>query len=250
MPDTYFSDYLLKTDERALHKFEHYMPIYDNLMLPWKNQPTTFLEIGVFKGGSMRMWRDYFAPGSKVSFLDIDPACKALELPDTQVFIGDQADTALLAQIALERGPFDIVVDDGGHQSHQQTGSFQALWRQIKNGGLYIVEDVHTSYWPGFGGGYRNPQSFMEYSKHLLDEMHSWYSEDQKQFPLSSKAWEIGSVTFHDSMIIFKKQAKAEWPTAIVSENGRVQRNRHYSQVRDKRSIFQSQPGTASHTKT
>lgn len=233
----YFRNYLMRTDEKALIKMDHYMDIYDGLLGPWMGKPVSFLEIGVFKGGSLRMWRDFFAPDARLTFVDIDPACKALELPGTEVLTGDQADVAFLGQLAAERGPFDLIVDDGGHRMEQQITSFRTLWPALKDGGLYMVEDVHTSYWPGFGGGLRAPGSFVEYAKDLIDRMHSWYTEDDAGFPLHPMARELGSVSFHDSLVVLRKSLK-EPPLAIVSQNGKVTGSRRMLEVRGRKSVF------------
>lgn len=233
----YFRNFLLRTDEKTLFKMDHYLDVYDGLMGPWMGKPVSFLEIGVYKGGSLRMWRDFFSPKASLTFLDIDPGCKALEIPGTEIRIGDQTDVAFLQKTATERGPFDIIVDDGGHKMDQQLTSFRTLWPQLKDGGLYIVEDVHTSYWPGFGGGFRAKGSFVEFAKDLVDRMHSWYTEDDAGFPLHPMARELGSVTFHDSLIVLKKQIKQP-PISITSQHGKIGGSRRILEVRGRKSIF------------
>lgn len=233
----YFRNFLHRTDEKTLFKMDHYLDIYDGLMGPWMGKPVSFLEIGVYKGGSLRMWRDFFSPKATLTFLDIDPACKALEIPGTEVRIGDQTDVPFLQKTASERGPFDIIVDDGGHKMDQQITSFRALWPSLRDGGLYIVEDVHTSYWPGFGGGFRAKGSFIELAKHLVDLMHSWYTEDDENFPLHPLARELGSVTFHDSMVVIQKKLKQP-PISITSQNGQIAGSRKILEVRGRKSIF------------
>ncbi|MEY4695846.1 MAG: hypothetical protein RIT14_274 [Pseudomonadota bacterium] len=233
----YFRNFLRRTDARTLFKMDHYLDVYDGLLGPWMGKPVSFLEIGVYKGGSLRMWRDFFAPDARLTFIDIDPACKALEIPGTDIRIGDQTDTALLATLAAERGPFDIIVDDGGHKMDQQITSFRSLWPALRDGGLYIVEDVHTSYWPGFGGGLRASGSFVEFAKDLIDRMHSWYTEDDAGFPLHPMARELGGITFHDSLVILQKRIK-DAPVAITSTNGNITRSRRMLQVRGRKSIF------------
>jgi hypothetical protein len=233
----YFRDFLSRTDEKVLIKMDHYLDIYDRLLTDWRGRDISFLEIGVYKGGSLRMWRDFFAPTARMTFLDIDPACKALELPGTEIRIGDQADVAFLASVARDRGPFHLIVDDGGHKMHQQITSFQALWPHLADRGLYIVEDTHTSYWPGFGGGHRAPGSFIEFAKDLVDKMHSWYTEDDAQFPLHSLAAEIGSIQFFDSMVVVEKHLKPA-PMSISSQNGRVTQSRRILELRGRKSIF------------
>lgn len=233
----YFRAFADRTDDRTLFKMDHYLDIYDRVLAGWQGRAISFLEIGVYKGGSMRMWRDYFAPDARLTFLDLDPACLSLELPGTDIRIGDQADPVFLATVARDRGPFDIVVDDGGHQMHQQTTSFRELWPHLNDRGLYVVEDTHTSYWPGFGGGHRAPGSFIEFAKDLIDQMHSWYTEDDAGFPLHPMAAQIGEVRFFDSMVVIEKQIKAP-PISITSRNGKVTQSRRILELRGRKSIF------------
>jgi Methyltransferase domain len=238
MPDTpYFQTHPAESGERTLYKMEHYLEIYDEMLTSYRGKDISFLEIGIYKGGSMPMWQGFFGQGSRLTFLDIDPACRALKLPGTTVEIGDQSDPAFLHRIGQEHGPFDLVVDDGGHKMHQQITSFRHLWPQLKDRGLYIVEDTHTSYWPGFGGGFRAPASFIEFAKDLIDRMHSWYTEDDAGFPLHPLAREIGAITFHDSLVVIQKRLK-EPPVALTATNGQTTRSRRMLEVRGRRSIF------------
>ncbi len=237
IPCRYFTDYLAQTDARTLHKMAHYPAIYDRVLAPLQGQTLSFLEIGVYRGGSVRMWRDFLGQGARVTFADIDPACKALELPGTEIRIGDQSDPAFLAALARDRGPFDLIVDDGGHQMAQQITSFTHLWPHLADGGLYVVEDVHTSYWPGFGGGHRAPGSFIELAKGLIDHMHSWYTEDDAGFPLHPMARELGEVRFFDSLVMIRKDIK-DPPRSITSQHGRVTQSSRILEIRGRRSVF------------
>jgi hypothetical protein len=233
----YFRDYPGRTGDRKLFKMEHYLELYDQLLEGREGRDVSFLEIGVYKGGSLPMWQGFLGPGWKLVFLDIDPACRELALPGTMVEIGDQADPGFLKRMGATYGPFDLIVDDGGHKMHQQITSFCHLWPQLSDRGLYIVEDVHTSYWPGFGGGFREPASFIEFAKDLIDRMHSWYTEDDAGFPLNPMAKEIGGIRFYDSLVVIEKRLK-EAPMAITAENGQVSRSRRMLEVRGRRSIF------------
>jgi hypothetical protein len=234
---TYFRDFPAKTGNRTLFKMEHYLEIYDDLLAPWQGRDISFLEIGVYKGGSIPMWQGFLGQGAKLAFLDIDPACKALELPGTKVEIGDQANPDFLGRVAHAHGPFDLIVDDGGHKMDQQITSFLNLWPHLRDRGLYIVEDTHTSYWPGFGGGYQAPGSFIEMAKSLIDRMHSWYTEDDKGFPLHPLAREIGGIRFYDSLVVIEKRLK-EAPVAITAAHGKVQGSRRMLEIRGRKSIF------------
>lgn len=235
--ENYFRDYAARTGDRLMLKMEHYLDIYPRLVGHLRGHDIGFLEIGVYKGGSIPMWKGYFGVDARLTFLDIDPNCAALVLPGTVVEIGDQSDAAFLTQMSARRGPFDLIVDDGGHHMNQQIASFDALWPQLNDGGLYIVEDTHTSYWPGFGGGFREPSSFMEFAKDMIDRMHSWYTDQDDLFPLHPLASQIGSIRFYDSMVVIEKQVK-EAPISIAAQDGKIRASRRMLQVRGRKSIF------------
>jgi cephalosporin hydroxylase len=233
----YFRDYFANTDDKMLMKMDHYLDIYAKLLRDWQGRDVRFLEIGVFKGGSIRMWRDFFGKESSLTFLDIDPACKAHQIEGTTVEIGDQTDRAFLARIAKEYGPFDIIIDDGGHKMDQQSTSFRALWPYLNDGGLYVVEDTHTSYWPGFGSGYQRKGSFIELAKNLVDRFHSWYTDQDDIFPHHAAAEQVGSISFYDSMVVFERQNK-EMPFTITSMNGNIAKSYDVVKLRNRKSIF------------
>ena len=240
----FFSDYLRTTDDRLLSKWVHYFDVYTRELTRFRSRPVSFLEIGVFKGGSIPMWKAHFAEGSRLAFVDIDPACRALEIPGTRVEIGNQADPAFLAGLAARHGPFDVILDDGSHVCAHQIASFDALWPHLADGGVYIVEDCHTSYWPGFGGGYRNEASFIEYAKRLVDRMHSWYTDQDALFPFDPIARELHSVRFYDSIVVAEKRVKAEPPATLYAQNGKVPRSRRALEIRGRKSAFAGKDGT------
>lgn len=242
-PRGFFADYITRTGERSLMKWLHYFDVYDRELGRLRERPLTFLEIGIFRGGSIPMWAEYFAPGSRLVFVDIDPACAALEMPGTHVRIGNQADPGFLAALADEFGPFDVVLDDGSHLCHHQIASCEGLWPHLADGGLYVVEDCHTSYWPGFGGGYRAPGSFIEYAKGLIDTMHSWYTEDDAAFPVDPRARAIEAVRFYDSIVVLEKRLRADRPTSFVSRNGVVTTTQRPLDLRGRRSMFSGRDG-------
>lgn len=240
---SFFADYLKKTDDRLLTKWAHYFEVYDRELARLRNRDLTFLEIGIYKGGSVPMWKNYFSPGSKLVFIDIDPACRDLITEDVHVEIGDQADPKFLAMLVEKYGPFDVIIDDGGHHVQQQRISLEHLWPHLKDRGLYLVEDTHTSYWPGFGGGYRAETSFIEHSKTLIDAMHSWYTDQDDIFPLDDRARELGSLRFYDSIVVLEKRLKAEPPMVIGAQNGQIRGSRRSLEIRGRRSIFQGRDG-------
>ena len=234
----YFTDFLTRTGDRMLTKWEHYFDVYTRELGEFRDRPVRFLEIGIFKGGSIPMWQGFFAPGSHLVFADIDPACRDFALPGTHVEIGDQADPDFLEHLGKTHGPFDLILDDGGHMMHQQTASLFGLWRHLADRGRYLVEDTHTSYWPGFGGGLNAPNSFIELSKMLVDAMHSWYTDDDEAFPFNPMAVELDGVRFYDSIVVLEKRVKTEAPISVTAMNGQVARSRKMLEMRGRASIF------------
>lgn len=126
---------------------------YEHFFFPLKETAVRICEIGIGKGGSLIIWRDYF-PKAKVYGIDIDD-CSDLQSERVKTFIADQADRNQLQSFIDEYGgDYDIILDDGGHRMDQQQISFGFLFKHVKPGGYYVIEDVHTSlydYYPAYG---------------------------------------------------------------------------------------------------
>jgi hypothetical protein len=130
-------------------KWIHYFPIYDRYLANYRGRPVRVLEIGVFRGGGLEMLRHYLGPDAYLVGIDIDEVALAAA-SNHRVEIGDQADPEFLLRVAEKHGPFDIVIDDGGHTMLQQIASVETLFPLLAEAGTYIVEDCHTSYWPAY----------------------------------------------------------------------------------------------------
>jgi demethylmacrocin O-methyltransferase len=139
------------TDKCPFH--HNYVEIYDMLFSQLRNQPIRILEIGVLKGDSLRLWEAYF-PTARIFGIDIADLAHH-NTSRIKTLIADQSDRRALARIIrVTGGEFDIILDDGGHRMEQQQISFGVLFPTLKSGGLYIIEDIHTSFpdrYPGFG---------------------------------------------------------------------------------------------------
>lgn len=144
-----------------IDKWIHYFDIYDRHLSPYRGRPITVVEFGVQHGGSMRMWRDYLGRKARIFGIDIDPRCAAVAAPGSEILIGDQSDPAFLASVRERVGTVDVLIEDGGHTMDQQLTTFREMWPAIGDGGVFLIEDLHTSYWPTYGGGYatREPSS-------------------------------------------------------------------------------------------
>jgi hypothetical protein len=120
-----------------------------------RNKKLKILEIGVggyddpkSGGESLRMWKQYF-PNSMIYGMDIVDK-SALEEDRIKIFQGSQDDEAFLKKIVTETGKFDIIIDDGSHRNNHVIKTFKILFPELNNGGIYVVEDTHTSYIPSY----------------------------------------------------------------------------------------------------
>ena len=126
--------------------WHNYLDLYENHLAPLKNKPITFWEIGVHTGNSIRMWDEYFVH-SDTKLYGLDNVDRVELRPARfNLFVGLQEDRANLRKIVEQVGLFDVIVDDGGHTMQQQQISMGFLFPWVKPGGLYIIEDLHTSY--------------------------------------------------------------------------------------------------------
>jgi hypothetical protein len=190
---------------KVIRKWEHYFPVYERHFAPWRGRTLTFLEVGVAHGGSLAMWRRYFGPLATVVGIDIDPKCRAHAENGAHVRIGDQSDPTFLAAVVEEFGVPDVVLDDGSHQMAHINATFDALYPRMPKNGVYMVEDLHTAYWPDFGGGLHAPASFIERAKALVDSLNA----DHARGALAPDAFtrETLSISFYDSIVVFEKGA-------------------------------------------
>lgn len=130
--------------------YHYYTEVYDRFFLPIKDSARKIFEIGIEKGASLKMWQKYF-PNAVIYGIDIVD-CSYLDSDSIKTSVADQSDrNQLKRSIDIFGGDFDIIVDDGGHGMEQQQVSFGYLFKYVKPGGYYIIEDVHTSLLPGYG---------------------------------------------------------------------------------------------------
>jgi hypothetical protein len=127
---------------RGIWKWIHYFDIYDRHFRKFVGDDVHVLEIGVYSGGSLEMWRHYFGPKCHVYGVDIEEACKAYENDHTKIFIGDQEDREFWKDFKDRVPAIDILIDDGGHTSEQQIVTLEEMLPHLRPGGVYLCEDV------------------------------------------------------------------------------------------------------------
>ncbi len=203
----------------GVHKWLHYLPVYESVIE--RSRPIRMLEIGVFHGGSLQMWREYLHPQSVIVGIDIDPNCKQFDDPERNVHvrIGGQQDVPFLQEVNSEFGPFDVILDDGSHMTSHMVESFRSLFTSaLAEPGTYIVEDVHSNYWKSYRD---SPVSFVDFIAVLVDAMHAHYPDADSELKFRTGhpdrlgevsvpriTPKLGSIEIHDSIVVVRKASR------------------------------------------
>lgn len=196
-PDS-LSQLFQRSEGKQASKWLGYLQHYDCHLGPLKDKPITLLEIGIQAGGSLEIWANYFQSSPLIIGCDVDPKCKDLHYTDERikVLIGDINSPSTLTALDSLTNAIDVIVDDGSHQSQDIITSFVNLFPRLANGGVYIIEDLHCSYWENYGGGLYNPKSALAFFKKMVDV-------------INRSVWGV-SVTPHDFLADFKESLDTE----------------------------------------
>lgn len=183
---------------KPYHKEPHFLEAYKKHFNG--RTPKRILEIGVQGGGSLELWRQFF-PDAEIVGIDILESCKEHEGDRIQVFIGDQCDVKFLETL----GDFDIIIDDGGHYMTQQQVSMNTLLaNQLNEGGLYVIEDLHTSYWEQF---LDIRHTTVEVLKEMVDDLHQ-YADESSRCEVKrgfKNKYNIKSLCFYPGIVFIEK---------------------------------------------
>ncbi len=165
-------------------RFHDYLKWYWMHFRDIREEVKSVLEIGVDKGTSLTMWRDFF-PNAEIHGLDLNPDCKQYEGERIHIHIGDQGDKSVLEAVQKAGGPFDIIVDDGSHFPEHQLIDFRFFIKQLAPGGIYVVEDI------GVGRGH-DRRWLNDSMKGLVDHINYW------DYDIESEGWlEMGRFPEH-----------------------------------------------------
>lgn len=197
----------------SIYKWENYFDIYESYFKKFINKKPRFLEIGIQYGGSLRMWEEYFT-NAKIFGIDINPDCKKLEKENIDIQIGSQNDKKFLRQYSEYVQNLDIIIDDGGHTMEQQLNTFKELFPILNDGGIYIVEDIESSYLNMYGGGYKRRGTFVEFSKNIIDFINANHS-DFKTLKPNWYSKNIEFIHFYNNVVVIKKKNILEFPKQI-----------------------------------
>lgn len=195
------------------YKHSTYFDVYDKFFSPYVGKKITFVEIGVLGGGSLFMWRDFFGPQARIIGVELNPEAKRWEEEGFEIFIGSQSDPDFLEKLAKEVGEIDIVLDDGGHTYEQQIITTECLLPHIRDGGILMVEDTHTSYMEGFGF---KRMSFIKYAMNMVDRINHRFS---KLTPATAEK-RVWGLSFFESFVVFEVNKKATAIDSVPTDNG------------------------------
>jgi len=198
--------YFTENTGRQITKWKHYFEIYDRHFSRYRGTDVHVVEFGVSQGGSLQMWKQYFGLNAKIFGIDINPNCKKLEEEQIEIFIGDQEDRIFLKALAEKIPRIDILIDDGGHAMKQQINTFEELFSCIDKNGVYLCEDMHTSYRTAFGGGYKKRGTFIEYSKNFIDYINAWHSHQTSRLKVTEFTRSAYSLHYYDSILAIEKR--------------------------------------------
>lgn len=172
-----------------------YLSIYDQFLTPLRSLPITLLEIGVWEGASIELWLKYF-PRAYIIGVDFDLSRVGDRFKDNDRVTLYQASQSA-APFLESLPPVDIVIDDGSHLVNDQMTSFHHLWPKTQK--LYIVEDLHTYFWP-----HSNPQGseqwLIELTRDVLGRGDT-HADKEPKHPT-----DILSMSFYQSLVILKKR--------------------------------------------
>ena len=209
--DTPLVDLFFSHNGKTVDKWEHYLVIYAHELAPLLHtrRPLRLLEIGVQNGGSLELWEQYLPEGSQIVGIDVDPNTAGLTFTGAiRVHIADVTDPTAVAA-ALGDAVFDIIIDDGSHRSADIIATFRILFERLALGGKFIIEDLHASYWPSFGGGLRTQSSAIDFFKGLVDALNVDHLQQAAPHEIVAELQEfaphLARIAFYDSVVIVDK---------------------------------------------
>jgi len=202
-------------------KWSAYYDVYDAIFSEYRHKPVSILEIGIQNGGFLEILANYFKMAKVIVGCDVDERCGNIKFDDKRIkiVIGDIKDHKTITNIINLSNNYDIIIDDGSHTHEDIIKAFLLLFPYVKDGGVYIIEDLHASYWKSYDGGVFKPITAMNFFKRLLDVVNyeAWgvgiprkevlkpflqhFNIDIDEFDLAH----IRSIEFYNSLCIIRK---------------------------------------------
>ena len=207
-------------------KWSIYISIYERLFSELDGQSLRVLEIGIQNGGSLEIWGEFFPSARRIVGCDINEACRQLTYGDPRisVVVGDANTDEVEEAIAAHSPEYDLIIDDGSHRSGDIIRTFARYFPRLEDDGLFVVEDLHCSYWAEFEGGLFDPASSMAFFKRLADVINHehWGIPNARTALLESFARTYGvafdeellghihAIEFLNSVCVIRKKAPTD----------------------------------------
>lgn len=155
------------------HAYTHWYNIYFSSL---EECEFNLLEVGVRRGNSMRLWKRFFK-FAKIYGVDISEECLNYNLLDAKIFIGDITNKDFAHEVIMEiNGGVDVFIDDGSHLSNEQIETFEFIFPKINAGGMYIIEDLQSSYFQETV----NRISAVDFIKEKIDDLN-WHGTPTRE---------------------------------------------------------------------
>ena len=203
--------------ENYSKKYSTFFEIYEEHFSKYI-KPVTFVEIGIFHGGSLEFWKKVLPIGSRIIGIEINQEANQIVIDGVEIFIGDQSNPEFWSIFFEKIGKVDIVLDDGGHTNKQQIVTTLQCMKHINNDGLIVIEDTHFSFLRQVG----NPSklSFINWAKLCVDSLNLRYSNrDNEKYLVETKnliAKKVHSIIFYESVVVFQIK-KVSLPTIVTA---------------------------------
>jgi hypothetical protein len=191
--EKYFFDH---KDGPMIFKWTHYFSVYNRHLSKFISKKVNIVEVGIYGGGSLSMWSDYFGEECTIYGVDINQDCKIFEKDRVHIFIGDQANRAFWAEFKKNVPKIDVFIDDGGHDPEQQIVSLEEILTHLNSNGVYICEDVH---------GKRN--RFTDYLTGYINELNTYETRKTGQLACETSNFQkhIYSIHFYPFITVIEK---------------------------------------------
>lgn len=180
----------LRDDHYYSMKWAHYFPVYERYFSRYVNRTVRMLEIGVWKGGSLQVWKRYLGSMAKITGIDINPTSQFQEFQIT-VCTGDQKDENFLKIVNEHHGPFDIILDDASHLPNEALASFHYLYPLMSPDGVYVIEDINSFY---------DDPVFAAEIQRMYFELNAYEKHSATDFTRSTMA-----IHLHECMVVFER---------------------------------------------
>ena len=208
--------------DKSLRTGHGYVSAYRMLLEPLRHTLLNMTEVGVLTGSSVLMWAAYFSR-AEIWGLDINLQSVAMRRCKNKSRIhlraaSSQSQTTP-AELRLVNESMDLVIDDGSHTREGNSRTISALWRLVRPGGLYVIEDVSTGADTRgkYGAGGHNDRSGFASIVHAPDDiLRDVYNNNDVFF-----ADTLVGVDFEKNAWI-KQSIKTRWIHDKVDHNGHL----------------------------